>query len=111
MLEHWFSLGMEEAPLVAVGLKRLKQGRHPGDQLVDHAAIMAVSAAAVADGRGVRRGVTWLPRTANARSCAARLSDSSTGLPTTEFSDGSMSGQLGDDRSERISGVGADDDI
>jgi hypothetical protein len=25
--------------------------------------------------------------------------------------DGSMSGQLGDDRSERISGVGADDEI
>jgi hypothetical protein len=38
-------------------------------------------------------------------------SDSSTGLSTTEFNDGSMSGQLGDDRSERISGVGADDDI
>jgi hypothetical protein len=32
-------------------------------------------------------------------------------LSTTEFNDGSMSGQLGDDRSERISGVGADDDI
>ena len=30
---------------------------------------------------------------------------------STEFNDGSMSGQLGDDRSERISGVGAHDDI
>jgi hypothetical protein len=38
-------------------------------------------------------------------------SDSSTGLSTTEFNDGSMSGQLGDDRSERISGVGADNEV
>ncbi|HMD91033.1 MAG TPA: hypothetical protein VKG80_00170, partial [Trebonia sp.] len=30
---------------------------------------------------------------------------------TTEFNDGSMSGQLGDDRSERISGVGADNEV
>ncbi len=28
-------------PLVARGLQRLEQGRHPGDQLVYHAAIMA----------------------------------------------------------------------
>ena len=38
-------------------------------------------------------------------------SDSPTGLSTTEFNDGSMSGQLGDDRSERISGVGADNEV
>ena len=38
-------------------------------------------------------------------------SDSSTGLSTTEFNDGSLSGQLGDDRSERISGVGADNEV
>jgi hypothetical protein len=37
---------MEETPLVAAGLERLEQGRHPGDQLVDHAAIMAVNATA-----------------------------------------------------------------
>jgi hypothetical protein len=38
-------------------------------------------------------------------------SDSSTGFVTMEFNDGSMSGQLGDDRSERISGVGADNEV
>ena len=33
------------------------------------------------------------------------------GFVTTQFNDGSMSGQLGDDRSERISGVGADNEV
>jgi hypothetical protein len=49
-------------------------------------------------------------RTAKARSCAARLGLVN-GFVTMEFNDGSMSGQLGDDRSERISGVGADNDV
>ena len=33
--------GVEVLPLVARGLQRLEQRRHAGDQLVDHAAIMA----------------------------------------------------------------------
>jgi hypothetical protein len=44
---------VEVAPLVASGLQRAEQGRHPGDQLVDHGAIMAVTAAA-----GYRPGVS-----------------------------------------------------
>jgi len=32
---------VEELPPVARGLQRLKQGGHPGDQFLDHAAIMA----------------------------------------------------------------------
>src|SRR5207248_861851 len=55
--------GVEVAPLVAVGLQRAEHGRHPGDQLVDHAAIMAVAAASCADGcRGRRAGRQASPR-------------------------------------------------
>jgi hypothetical protein len=42
---------------------------------------------------------------------AARAVGLVNGFVTTEFNDGSMSGQLGDDRSERISGVGADNEV
>ena len=48
--------GVEVAPLVASGLQRAEHGRHPGDHVVDHAAIMSAAAAACADGRRVRRG-------------------------------------------------------
>jgi hypothetical protein len=43
---------VEVAPLVTLGLQRLEHGRHPGDQLIDHAAIMAATAATGPDGGG-----------------------------------------------------------
>jgi hypothetical protein len=46
-----------------------------------------------------------------ARGVAQRAVGLVNGFVTTEFNDGSMSGQLGDDRSERISGVGADNEV
>ena len=64
------------------------------------------------DGGGGNLGVVIENETHGQRAeLRSAPSDSSTGLSTTEFNDGSMSGQLGDDRSERISGVGADNEV
>lgn len=46
-----------------------------------------------------------------ARGVAQRAVGLVNGFVTMEFNDGSMSGQLGDDRSGRISGVGADNEV
>ena len=59
--------GVEVAPLVASGLQRAEHGRHPGDQVVDHAAIMSAAAAACADGRRVRRGARQARRPTGAQ--------------------------------------------
>jgi hypothetical protein len=48
---------MEVPPLVAVGLQRLEQGRHPRDQLVDHVAIMSAGIIADLGSSDGRRGV------------------------------------------------------
>lgn len=61
--------------------------------------------AAATSGLSSKRGVR------PARGVAQRAVGLVNGFVTREFNDGSMSGQLGDDRSERISGVGADNEV